>query len=324
MDDIYDIIIIGSGPAGYTAAIYASRANLRTLILAGGLAGGQLMLTSEVENFPGFAEPVMGQALMEEMQKQATRFGADLRYEDVTNVDFTNGTPHTVYVDDVAYRGRAIIIATGASARWLNLPSETRLRGRGISTCATCDGFFFRNREVVVVGGGDSALEEALYLAKMTSKVTIVHRRDAFRASKIMQKRALEHPKIEIVWDTVVDEVLGEENVTGVRLRNIKTDEVRDYPTDGLFVAIGHDPNTGFLQDAVETDAAGYILTPMHTMTSVPGVFAAGDVVDHRYRQAVTAAADGCRAAMDAERWLEGLAVHGEGTGVQAVAEVTY
>jgi thioredoxin reductase (NADPH) len=310
MDDIYDVIIIGSGPAGYTAAIYASRANLSTLILAGGLAGGQLMLTSEVENFPGFEEPIMGPELMDRLQKQATRFGADLRYEDVTAVDFSQGSPHTVYVDDLAYKGRAIIIATGASARWLDLPSETRLRGRGVSTCATCDGFFFRNKEVVVIGGGDSALEEALYLAKMCSKVTIVHRRDAFRASKIMQQRAFDHPKIEIIWDSVVDEVLGDEAVNGLRLRNVATGETRDYATDGLFVAIGHDPNTGFLGGAVETDKAGYLLTTEHTMTNVPGVFAAGDVVDHRYRQAVTAAGDGCRAAMDAERWLEEQAVH--------------
>jgi thioredoxin reductase (NADPH) len=310
MGDIYDVIIIGSGPAGYTAAIYASRANLRTLILAGGLAGGQLMLTSEVENFPGFEEPIMGQELMARLQAQATRFGAELRYEDVTSVDFGAGSPHTVMVDDTAYQGRAIIIATGASARWLDLPSETRLRGRGVSTCATCDGFFFRNREVVVVGGGDSALEEALYLAKMCSKVTLVHRRDTFRASKIMQQRALTHPKIQIIWNSVVDEVLGEETVNAVRLRNVQTGDITNYPTSGLFVAIGHDPNTAFLDGAVATDAAGYIVPVEHTMTSATGVFAAGDVVDHRYRQAVTAAGDGCRAAMDAERYLESLAVH--------------
>ena len=309
MDDIYDVIIIGSGPAGYTAAIYASRGNLRTLILAGGLAGGQLMLTSDVENFPGFDDGILGPELMDRLQRQATRFGADLRYEDVTRVNFSQGSPHTVYVEDTAYRGRAIIIATGASARWLDLPSETRLRGRGVSTCATCDGFFFRNRAVVVVGGGDSALEEALYLSKMCSKVTIIHRRDAFRASKIMQQRALESPKVQVIWDSVVEDVLGEETVQGVRLRNLKTDEVTDYATDGLFVAIGHDPNTGFLQGAVKMDQAGYIVPVEHTMTSVPGVFAAGDVVDHRYRQAVTAAGDGCRAAMDAERYLEGLAL---------------
>jgi thioredoxin reductase (NADPH) len=320
MDKLYDVIIIGSGPAGYTAAIYASRANLSTLILAGGLAGGQLMLTSEVENFPGFEEPIMGPELMERLQKQATRFGAELRYEDVTSVDFGAGPPHTVHVDDITYRGRAIIISTGASARWLDLPSETRLRGRGVSTCATCDGFFFRKREVVVVGGGDSALEEALYLAKMCSKVTLVHRRDAFRASKIMQQRVLDTANIEVIWDTVVDEVLGDETVSGVRLRNIKTDEVRDYPTSGLFVAIGHDPNTGFLGGAVPTDPAGYLLTVEHTMTAVPGVFAAGDVVDHRYRQAVTAAGDGCRAAMDAERWLEAQAYQEPSEGAAVAA----
>lgn len=305
MSDLYDVIIVGSGPAGYTAAIYASRANLRTLILAGALSGGQLMLTSEVENFPGFAEPVMGPELMETLQKQATRFGADLQFEDVTAIDVGQGSPFTVSADSTTYQSRTVIIATGASARWLDLPSETRLRGRGVSTCATCDGFFFRNREVVVVGGGDSALEEALYLTKMCSKVTLIHRRDAFRASKIMQQRALEHPKITVIWDSVVEEVLGEEKVNGVRLRNLKTDAVTDLPTDGLFVAIGHDPNTGFLAGAVKTDKAGYILTEQHTMTSVPGVFAAGDVVDTRYRQAVTAAADGCKAAIDAERYLE-------------------
>jgi thioredoxin reductase (NADPH) len=305
MSDIYDVIIVGSGPAGYTAAIYASRASLRTLILAGGLAGGQLMLTSEVENFPGFAEPIMGPELMDTLQKQATRFGAELRFEDVTAIDASHGSPFTIFVDSTPYQGRAVIIATGASARWLNLPSETRLRGRGVSTCATCDGFFFRNREVVVVGGGDSALEEALYLAKMCQKVTLIHRRDSFRASKIMQQRAMEHPKIEIIWDSVVEEVLGDEAVTGVRLHNLKSDHRLDYPTNGLFVAIGHDPNTGFLQGLVATDAAGYIVPVEYTMTSLPGIFAAGDVVDTRYRQAVTAAADGCRAAIDAERWLE-------------------
>jgi thioredoxin reductase (NADPH) len=320
MDNLYDVIIIGSGPAGYTAAIYASRANLRTLILAGGLAGGQLMLTSEVENFPGFEEAIMGPELMDRLQKQATRFGAELRYEDVTSVEFGDRPPHKLYVDDTVYHGRAIIIATGASARWLNLPSETRLRGRGVSTCATCDGFFFRKREVVVVGGGDSALEEALYLAKMCSKVTLIHRRDAFRASKIMQQRVLSTPTIEVIWDTVVEEVLGDETVTGVRLRNLKTDEVRDYPTSGLFVAIGHDPNTGFLGGAVPTDPAGYLLTVEHTMTAVPGVFAAGDVVDHRYRQAVTAAGDGCRAAIDAERYLEGLAFQESSEGAAVAA----
>jgi thioredoxin reductase (NADPH) len=268
------------------------------------------MLTSEVENFPGFEEPILGQELMARMQQQATRMGTELLYEDVTAVDFSAGSPFTVSVDNVTYQGRAVIIATGASARWLDLPSETRLRGRGVSTCATCDGFFFRNRDVVVVGGGDSALEEALYLAKMCRSVTLVHRRDAFRASKIMQQRALSHPKIQVIWNSVVSEVLGEETVSGVRLRNVQSGETTDYPTHGLFVAIGHDPNTAFLNGAVATDQAGYIVPTDFTMTSVPGVFAAGDVVDHRYRQAVTAAGDGCRAAMDAERYLEHLAAH--------------
>ena len=310
MEDLYDIIIVGSGPAGYTAAIYASRANLRTLILAGGLAGGQLMLTSEVENFPGFDEGIMGPMLMDQMQRQATRFGADLRYEDVTRVEFGDapGAVHTVYVEETPYQGRAIIIATGASARWLDLDSETRLRGRGVSTCATCDGFFFRGKDVVVIGGGDSAFEEALYLAKMCKKVTLIHRRDTFRASKIMQTRAGETPNIEIIRKTVVDEVLGDETVNGLRLRDVETGQTTDMPVDGLFVAIGHDPNTGFLSGSIQMDAEGYIVPVEHTMTSVPGVFAAGDVVDTRYRQAVTAAADGCRAAMDAERYLETVA----------------
>jgi thioredoxin reductase (NADPH) len=320
MNEVYDVIIVGSGPAGYTAAIYASRANLRVLILAGGLAGGQLMLTSDVENFPGFDDGVMGPELMDKLQRQATRFGAELRYDDVTRVDFTKGSPFSVFVEEVEHRGRAVVIATGASARWLDLPSETRLRGRGVSTCATCDGFFFRNREVVVVGGGDSALEEALYLSKMCSKVTLVHRRDSFRASKIMQQRALENPKIEVIWDSAVDEVLGDEATSGVRLRNLKTGAVTDYPTDGLFVAIGHDPNTAFLAGAVATDDKGYIVPVEHTMTNVPGVFAAGDVVDTRYRQAVTAAGDGCRAAMDAERWLEAYA-HSEAAPAHATAD---
>jgi thioredoxin reductase (NADPH) len=320
MVDTYDVIIIGSGPAGYTAAIYASRANLSVLILAGGLAGGQLMLTSDVENFPGFDDGIMGPELMDKLQRQATRFGATLLYDDITSVDVAGGSPFRVSTAEETYHGAAIIIATGASARWLELPSETRLRGRGVSTCATCDGFFFRNRKVVVVGGGDSALEEALYLSKMCSGVTLVHRRDSFRASKIMQQRVFEHPKITVVWDSAVEEVLGDEAVTGVRLRNTKTGELSDLATDGLFVAIGHDPNTGFLDGAVATDAAGYIVPVEHTMTSVPGVFAAGDVVDTRYRQAVTAAGDGCRAAIDAERWLEAT-VHSRPATAHATAD---
>ncbi|MCC6626183.1 MAG: thioredoxin-disulfide reductase [Chloroflexi bacterium] len=317
MSETYDVIIIGSGPAGYTAAIYASRASLKVLILAGGLAGGQLMLTSDVENFPGFEEGIIGPELMDKLQRQATRFGAELLYEDVTSVDFGQGSPFTVSTDSATYQGGAIIIATGASARWLELPSETRLRGRGVSTCATCDGFFFRNRKVMVIGGGDSALEEALYLSKMASAVTLVHRRDAFRASKIMQQRIFDNPKISVIWDSTVEEVLGDEAVTAVRLRHVTSGALTDVPVDGLFVAIGHDPNTGFLAGAVQTDAAGYIVPVEHTMTSVPGVFAAGDVVDTRYRQAVTAAGDGCRAAIDAERWLEAH-VHSQAAAAHA------
>jgi thioredoxin reductase (NADPH) len=320
MSETYYVIIIGSGPAGYTAAIYASRANLRVLILAGGLAGGQLMITSDVENFPGFEDGIMGPELMDKLQRQATRFGAEMLYEDVVSVDFGQGSPFTVRTDDTTYQGRTIIIATGASARWLNLPSETRLRGRGVSTCATCDGFFFRNRRVMVIGGGDSALEEALYLSKMASSVALVHRRDAFRGSKIMQQRVFDNPKITVIWDSVVEEVLGDEAVTAVRLHNVKTGEMTDVPVDGLFVAIGHDPNTAFLAGAVQTDAAGYIVPVEFTMTSVPGVFAAGDVVDTRYRQAVTAAGDGCRAAIDAERWLEAH-VHTQAATAHATAD---
>jgi thioredoxin reductase (NADPH) len=237
------------------------------------------MITSDVENFPGFEDGIMGPELMDKLQRQATRFGAEMLYEDVVSVDFGQGSPFTVRTDDTTYQGRTIIIATGASARWLDLPSETRLRGRGVSTCATCDGFFFRNRRVMVIGGGDSALEEALYLSKMASSVALVHRRDAFRGSKIMQQRVFDNPKITVIWDSVVEEVLGDEAVTAVRLHNVKTGEMTDVPVDGLFVAIGHDPNTAFLAGAVQTDAAGYIVPVEFTMTSVPGVFAAGDVV---------------------------------------------
>jgi thioredoxin reductase (NADPH) len=257
---------------------------------------------------------------MAEMRAQAERFGADLVQSHVTSVDLQH-RPFTVsFADGRPVTTHALIIATGASARWLEIGSDRKLSGRGVSTCATCDGFFFRNREVVVIGGGDSALEEALYLSKMTSKVTLIHRRDAFRASKIMQQRVFDNPKIDVVWDTVVDEVLGDETVSGVRLRNLKTGATTDFRIDGLFVAIGHDPNTGFLNGAVATDDKGYIVPVEHTMTNVPGVFAAGDVVDTRYRQAVTAAGDGCRAAMDAERWIEAHG-HVEHVAAEATAD---
>ncbi len=305
----WDVMIIGSGPAGWTAAIYAARANLKTLVFTGlergGLPGGQLMLTTEVENYPGFRDGIMGPDLMDQMREQALRFGTVMVEDDVTDVDFSK-RPFTATVGDETYRGRAVIIATGASALWLGLESEKRLQGRGVSACATCDGFFFRNKDVVVVGGGDTAMEEATFLTKFANKVSVVHRRDSLRASKIMQERGMNNPKIEFIWDTVVTDVLGEKNVTGVRLKNIKTGQERDFEAEGLFIAIGHKPNTDLFAGKVEMDPAGYIIQHDHTETSVPGVFAAGDVSDTRYKQAVTAAGDGCRAALDAEHFLTG------------------
>ena len=305
-----NVVIIGSGPAGYTAALYAARANLRPLVLKGIEAGGQLMLTTEVENYPGFADGIMGPELMDQMEKQASRFDADLVHQEATRVDFSS-RPFGIWVGDQEYRAKTVIIATGATARWLGVPGEAKLRGRGVSACATCDGFFFRDRELVVVGGGDSAMEEATFLTKFASKVTIVHRRAEFRASKIMQVRALKNPKIEVIWRSTVQGILGEEGVTGVRLRNVETDDVTDFPTDGVFMAIGHDPNTKLFQGQLELDDQGYVVVQEPTAkTSVPGVFAAGDVTDRTYRQAVTAAGQGCKAAIDAERFLEAEA-HG-------------
>jgi thioredoxin reductase (NADPH) len=306
MATTYDVIIIGSGPAGYTAALYAARANLSVLMFRGYESGGQLMLTSDVENYPGFEDAILGPDLMERMEKQARRFGAEMRDEDVIRLD-TTARPFKVYPDgsDEPALARAIIISTGASARWLDLESETRLRGRGVSACATCDGFFFKGKDLAVIGGGDTALEEALFLTKYASHVTIIHRRDSLRASKIMQERAFKHPKISFIWDTVVEEVQGQEAVEGLRLRNVKTGEESVLAVQGVFIAIGHTPNTDLFKGQIDMDAQGYIIPREHTMTNVPGVFAAGDVTDHRYRQAVTAAGDGCRAAIDAERWLE-------------------
>ena len=302
--DVYDVIIVGSGPAGYTAALYAARANLTVLVLQGDEVGGQLMITSDVENYPGFEDGILGPELMERFEAQAKRFGATMLARSVTRVDFSQ-QPFTVYTDDASYQGDAVIVATGASAKWLGLPSEQKLRGRGVSGCATCDGFFFRGKEVAVIGGGDTAMEEALFLTKYATKVYLLHRRDGFRASKIMQDRARKNEKIEIITPVTVEEVLGENSVEGLVLKDVNSGTTRTLPVQGFFVAIGHQPNTGIFKGILEMHGAGYLKTHQHTMTNVEGVFAAGDVVDHRYRQAVTAAGDGCRAAIDAERWLE-------------------
>lgn len=313
MENRYDVIIIGSGPAGYTAAIYAARANLTVLMFQGYQVGGQLMLTSDVENYPGFEEGILGPPMMEKFEAQARRFGTEMIPEDVTAIDFSK-RPFTVTTDSGDYYGRTIIIATGASAKWLGLPSEQRLQGRGVSACATCDGFFFKNKDVAVIGGGDTALEEATFLTRYASHVTIIHRRDALRASKIMQERAFNNPKISFIWDTGITEVLGENAVTGLQLRNVKTGQESVLPVQGIFLAIGHQPNTELFKGVIEMDRVGYIVPVEHTMTNIPGIFAAGDVTDHRYRQAVTAAGDGCRAAIDLERWLES---QGEDVGIE-------
>lgn len=299
------VLIIGSGPAGLTAAIYAARADLDPLLIEGMQRGGQLMLTTEVENYPGFPDGIMGPELMDGMRKQAERFGTRIISSDVTDVDLSD-RPFKVSVGADIYEAESLIISTGASARWLGIPGEEKLRGYGVSACATCDGFFFRDREIAIVGGGDSAMEEALFLTKFASKVTIVHRRDEFRASKIMAQRAIDHPKIEVLWNTTVDEVLGDDLVTGIQVTNTQTGEQSILPVEGFFLAIGHDPNTKIFQDQLELDVAGYVVTEAgSTTTSVAGVFAAGDVVDHYYQQAVTAAGMGCQAAIDVEHWLD-------------------
>jgi thioredoxin reductase (NADPH) len=309
-DVVHDVIIIGSGPAGLTAALYTARAALRPLMIEGRAAGGQLMLTTDVENYPGFPDGVMGPALMADMRKQAERFGATFVSQDVDEVDLTNGSPFTVKVGGDTYRARSVIISTGAKARWLDLPNEQRLIGKGVSSCATCDGFFFRDLKLVVVGGGDSAMEEATFLTKFASSVTVVHRRDELRASQVMQDRAFANDKIDFIWNAVVTNVRGDDKVTAVELTDTVTGQQRELPTDGLFVAIGHDPETGLFTDQLEVDDQGYIIADApSTRTSVPGVFAAGDVVDHTYRQAVTAAGMGCKAAIDAEHWL-GIDAH--------------
>ena len=300
---MYDVIIIGSGSAGYTAAVYSCRAGRKTMLIAGSIPGGQLMLTSDVENFPGFPEAVIGPELMGRMRKQAERFGPDIVYGDASEVDFKT-RPFKVTVGTKRHEGKAVIISTGANAKWLEIPSETRLRGHGVSSCATCDGYFFKEKDVVVVGGGDTAMEEATFLANITRKVTVVHRRDKLRASQILQERGLKNPKISFVWDSVVDEILGDKNVTGVKSRNLKTGKEQTLKADGVFVAIGHEPNTSLFKGQVDLDPKGYIMTRRETETNIPGVFAAGDVRDFKYRQAITAAADGCKAAIDADRFI--------------------
>jgi thioredoxin reductase (NADPH) len=307
VSDVREVIIIGGGPAGYTAALYTARANLAPLVIEGFNWGGQLMITSDVENYPGYPDGVMGPTMMADFRRQAERFGAEFVTDDVTRVDFSE-QPFRVYVGKDEHTARSVIVATGASARQLGLPSEQTLQGRGVSYCATCDGAFFREKVVVVVGGGDSAMEEATFLTRFASKVTIVHRREEFRASPIMVDRARANERIELVLNAVVDEVLGVEagHMTGVRLRDTVTDETREIQADGLFVAVGHDPNTSLFLDWLDHDDQGYLVTePGSTRTNVAGVFAAGDVQDHTYRQAITAAASGTMAALDAQRWLE-------------------
>jgi len=304
--EVERVLIIGSGPAGLTAAVYAARANLKPLVLAGGLYGGQLMLTTEVENYPGFVEGIMGPDLMIRFREQAERFGARIENVDVTAVDFSK-SPLLVSAGDAQHVAETVIVATGASARWLDIPGEERLRGRGVSSCATCDGAFFREKHIFVAGGGDSAAEEALFLTRFGRRVTIVHRRDRLRASKIMSDRVLSHDKIDVMWNTVVDEVVGDSHVAALRLRNVGDGSVIEVPADALFVAIGHTPNTAVFAGQLDLDEHGYIVSPDGTSTNVEGVFVAGDVYDVRYRQAITAAGAGCRAAMDAEKYLEAL-----------------
>jgi thioredoxin reductase (NADPH) len=307
MPDVHDLIIIGGGPSGLTAAIYAARADLRPLVIEGIAAGGQLMLTTDVENYPGFPDGILGPELMMKFREQAERFGAEFLSADVDRVDFS-ASPYGVWVGSDEYRARSIIVSTGATARMLGLESEWKLLGHGVSTCATCDGFFFREKPIAVIGGGDSAIEEALFLTKFATKVTVVHRRGELRASKIMQDRAFANDKIDYAWYSTVDDVLGDTSVEALRLRDTRTGELRDLDVQGVFVAIGHDPTTALFADQLELDENGYIVTqPDSPATSVPGIYACGDVQDHVYRQAVTSAGSGCMAAIESERWLSAL-----------------
>ena len=304
MNDVRELIIIGGGPAGYTAALYAARANLEPLVIEGFQWGGQLMITSDVENYPGYPDGAMGPEMMAEFRRQAERFGTEYVTDDVTKVDFSE-RPYRVWVEDTEYRAKTVIVATGASARWLGLPGEQTYQGRGISACATCDGAFFKDRELIVVGGGDTAMEEAVFLTRFATKVTVVHRRADFRASQIMLDRARQHEKIEFITNAVIEDIHGDGKVESVTLRDTQTGRTWQLTVGGVFVAIGHDPNTKLFVDQLDHDAEGYLLTkPRSTETNVPGVFAAGDVQDHTYRQAVTAAGSGCMAALDAERFL--------------------
>lgn len=306
-EEIHKLIIIGAGPAGLTAALYAARAELEPKVMAGIAPGGQLMLTTEVENFPGFPEGIQGPELMANMTKQVERFGTKMIYEDVLSVDFKS-SPLVLKTANAEYKAKAVIIATGAEANWLNLESEQKLRGKGVSACATCDGFFFKEKDVVVIGGGDSAMEEANFLTKFASHVTVVHRRDEFKASRIMLKRAQDNPKIEFVTNVTVTEVLGENSVEGIRIKDDATGEEREIKAQGYFAAIGHTPATKIFREAgIDTNEKGYIEPQEFTMTNIPGVFVAGDVHDHRYRQAITAAGEGCKAALDVEKYLEAL-----------------
>jgi thioredoxin reductase (NADPH) len=305
---VHDVLIIGSGPAGYTAALYAARADLKPLVLAGSQPGGQLTITTDVENYPGFPDGIMGPEMMELFRKQAERFGAEVRYEHVSKVDFSQ-RPFKVWVEETEYQAKAVIVSTGASAKWLGLESEVTFGGHGVSACATCDGFFFRGKVVAVVGGGDTAMEEAHYLTKHASKVYLIHRRDEFRASKIMQERVLAHEKIEVIYNTVIEEIVGDyepfKKTTGLKLKNMVTGDQSLLPLDGVFIAIGHKPNSDLFKGVLSMDDVGYMkVNAGSTATNIPGVFAAGDVADSVYRQAVTAAGSGCMAAIDAERWL--------------------